>query len=361
MSGSSYDNTSKGTDVYRGWSSRDDSVRLEVKREHSRVVEEARSKIDRGEAVKPPKVNRDVREITDSRLARNVITHPSPSARRVVVVLVDNSGSNRKIADHLKTSSGYLMSFLRTVDPDAEIAFVYFSDHRDGPRCLQYSDFVAPTPVGDKVLFNSLERVEGAHGHDEPEAIECALHDAAQINFAHVPVADRTLILVTDSVAHGMGNPEDDGCPDQRSWRKSMEEVRKSYGKFVLVGSGSNKPMADIQRKFFETSFDTKGNGVSDETDIARNFIDLSDIESSDHRNGIVGNSILFVMARNTGKQGIPVFLAGLYAKWLQNPIFGTRTDELARTRISAFARLYLPGVMTSKEIESMLKDIFAD
>lgn len=355
-SGNSYNDSTKGVAAYDSWRSEDRGVRVEVERKHRADVAEARGKILRGEAVRPPTVNRDLREVTDPTLARNRITTPSKSARRAIVVLIDHSGSNRAISSHLRDSSGYLMSLLRAIDPDAEVAFIYFSDHGDRSRMHQYSDFVPPTPVGDKILFNSLNNVENASGQDFPEALECTLAEAAKINFGHIAKKDRTIIVVTDSVAHGMGHEEDDGCPDQVDWRQSMEDVRETYGNFILIGSGANPRLVDLQKKLFETE-----PGVLDKVAVALNFIDLSKIKSAAHRNGIVGNAIMFIIARNTGPQGVMAFLATLYAKWLKNPIFGEETDVLAKTRIRSLAELYLPGIMTREAIEQMLTDIFAE
>lgn len=358
-SSDSYGGSSKSYARYENLRSTKTEDRVKGWTDHREVVREAVAKIDRGE-IAPP-VQRDVAAVYEPSLAKNSITRPSASARRAVVVLVDNSGSNEAIATKLRDSSGYFTAFMRTVDPLAEVAFVYFSDHEDrGPRgqstMLQYTDFIPPTETGDKILLSSLKNVVAAHGDDEPEAIECALSTAAEIDFAHIPKANRTLVLITDSVAHGMGFPGDSGCPHQKSWRASMAEVRDTFGNFVMIGSGSNRQMRTYQQKFFETT-----PGVVDESDMALNFIDFSDIKSSVHRQGLVGNAILFCMARNAGKQAVQIFLAGLYAKWLKNPIFGQNTAAFAKDRIGSFARLYLGNVMDKSEVETLLLDIFAE
>ena len=357
-SGSSYSDSSAKSSGYSSWTSEDTSRRSEVLREHRAVLSNARMKIERGEVARPPPVQRDVSQVLDRGLAKNPITHPSSSAKRAVVVLVDNSGSNRAIAEHLRNSSGYFTAFLKVVDPDAEVAFIYFSDHCDGSRMMQYSDFISPTELGDKILYSSLANVSTANGGDTPEAIECALYEAANIDFAHVAQKDRTIILVTDSIPHGMKDYDggDEGCPEQRDWRTSMRDVRSTYGRFVLIGSGADTRMGAFQRRLFETSV-----GVSDEVDVSQNFIDLSTIYSSQHRNGIVGNAVLFVLARNGGKQAVPVFLARLFSKWMESPVFGMDTERLAKERISGFANLYLAEIMSKEEISKMLSEIFAD
>lgn len=309
----------------------------------------------------PPRVARDVAAVRDPSLVRLALTHPSPAARRAVVVLVDNSGSNREIASHIRNSSGHFAAMARLADAQSETAFIYFSDHCDGEREQQAVDFVPANDKGDRQLFSTLEQIHPASGGDEPEAIECALHAAAEIDFAHVPRENRMLILVSDVVPHGMEGVEkfgvrDDGCPNQRSWRRSMEEVRAAYGEFVFIGSGSSEMWRSLQLKLFETA-----PGVSDPEEVAVNFIDFSTIRSQAHRNGLVGNAITFVLARRAGRQPVLAFLSALYEKWLANPIFGRDSDGKARDRITNMARLYLRKMMTNEEIEQMLREVFAD
>lgn len=351
-SGSSFGESKGRTEAVYGLVSDDTGTRARAYEAYRGSTAKARDDIKAGRSTSAPAPKRDTTSLVDPSKARNTITRPSKNAKRAVVVLVDNSGSNRAIAAHFLQSSGHFTAFARALDPEAEVAFVYFSDHRDDYP-FQYADFAPPTEEGDKQLFNSFRQIQGQHGNDEPEAVECALLRASEIDFGSIPVQDRTIVLVTDVVAHGMGLTPDDGCPDQVSWRSAMQAVRKTYGKFVLIGSGGNPGMVPLQKQFFETS-----PGVSDVEEVARNFIDLSEIRTAAHRNGIVANAVLFVMARNNGKQSIQVFLASLYSKWLAVPVFGDRTDEMAKIRIRAFAELYLPGVLSDEEIQSTLADI---
>lgn len=351
-SGSSFGESKGRTEAVYGLVSEDTSTRARAYEAYRGSTAKAREDIAHGRVKASTGPQRDTNSLVDPSKARNTITHPSKTAKRAVVVLVDNSGSNRAIAAHFLQSSGHFTAFARAIDPEAEVAFIYFSDHKDDYP-FQYADFAPPTEEGDRQLFNSFRRIEGQHGNDEPEAVECALLRASEIDFGTIPVQDRTVVLVTDVVAHGMGLSPDDGCPDQVSWRSAMQAIRRTYGKFVLIGSGANPGMVPLQKQFFETA-----PGVSDLEEVARNFIDLSEIRTAAHRNGIVANAVLFCMARNAGKQSIQIFLASLYSKWLADPVFGSETDVMAQKRIRAFAELYLPGVLTGEEIQAILADI---
>lgn len=345
-SGSSWKDKEETAAVYRSYTS-SPTARSAALESHRAVISEAREKIVRGEAA--PKAARSTAEVYDRNLAKNRITHPSSQATDVIVVAVDNSGSNATIAQHLRDSSAHLVSFLKAINPRVEIAWVYFSDHGDGPGLKQEVDFLQPTQEGDKIMFSSLRQVNPAGGGDFPEAIECTLKDIAEIDFGHVPRERRALILVTDSVPHGMsGHGErDDHCPHQVDWRKSMASCREVFNSFEFVACGDNDRIARVQATM-----------MKDDSDTLENFINLSSIPEASHRKGIVGNVILFLAARRQGFQTVEMFLAMLYRSWMESPIFGTESDVLAKERIRSFGK-YIIGVEQSK-IDAMMRDILS-
>lgn len=368
MSGSSYKGTTRAVSNYESLRSADKEVRLDAHRVHREVVSKARVEIAEGRAVAPPKVQRNEREVYDPKLASNVLTVPEPGGTRAYLILVDNSGSNSSTAEHIKTSSGYLCANAQILVPNIRFGMMYCSDHGDGPRHIQYVNFVKPDEAGDKRLFSSLTNVFPASGRDLPESIECWLKDAANVQFGDIPKEMRTLVLVTDSWAHDgipseelselsrkySANFRDDGCPAQVSWRASMRAVREHYGSFVLIGSGNNPDIANWQRKLFENE-----QQMIDDVDAALNFIDLSTIPKQEHRNAIVGNALLFIMARDDSAQTMELFLSSLYAKWLLNPIFGGDTTERAEKQIRNFSK-YLAGIMSPAEIDALMTRVFA-
>jgi hypothetical protein len=341
MSGRSYDSYSRSIgSTHRAYRSGDEAERRRAEEERAERVAEARKRIDEGR-VGPREVRRH-EEVYDPSLARNAITTPAADAKRVHVVLIDNSGSNRRIADHLKQSSGYLLAALGAIDPESQVAFVYFSDHCDGPLVAQEVDYVSPDAKGDKVLHSSIAHVRPAGGGDEPEAIECALWDACDLDFGHVQ--ERHLYLVTDVVAHGMGLRGDDGCPKGRSWKEAIDRIRTTYRSFEVIGCGSDPHAAKLQEKF-----------VAPER-LSLDLIDLSAIPTHEHRCGITGNALLFLVARHRGLQNVEAFLMTLYEKWLAEPIFGANTDLGAREAIARFTK-YLDAPQA--KVRSMLDKIF--
>jgi len=309
-------------------------------------VHEARERVRDAPPKPPARPIRDTNETYDSDLIRNKITRPSEHASQVHVLLIDNSGSNRQMAEHLRKTSGYLLAMLRGIDPAAELAICYFSDHCDGENIRQDVDFVRSTEMGDKILYSTTRHVRGADGGDAAEAIECILWDICEINFAHVPKGRRHLTLVTDVVGHGMGLRDDNGCTRRRDWRKSVDRVYETFETFVVVGCSDQGYVGTLQTQFLRKER------------IVFDHVDLSSIHSLEHRLGICGNAFLFLASRAMGNQTAVAFLMTLYEKWLEDPIFGQKTDLAAQEAIERFLK-YLE--MSEEEKQAARARIFAE
>jgi hypothetical protein len=291
-----------------------------------------------------PRAKRATDELYDSELVTNKITKPAADVERVHIAIIDNSGSNATIAAHLRTSSGYFMSVLNQIDPKSQIAWMYASDHCDGNDFIQEVDFLSPGKKGDKALYSSLYHVHGAGGGDAAEAFECSLWQACDIDFG--AAKEKHLYLATDVVAHGMGMTSDEGCPNQRDWKKSKEKVYKTFDSFCVVGCGDDEETGKLQTKFLKTDR------------IPFDFIDLSSIKEARHRAAMTGNAILFLIARKVGLQNIELFLSFLYEKWLEDPIFGKDTDQRAKDMINRFGK-YIEGA-TDAEIKKVMAKILS-
>lgn len=345
MSGSSYRDYSRkyGSTIAR-LSSGSAAEREQAEGERAARLDARRNEIREGRVDKPKQ--RDTSEVYDRSAVKLGITAPPAEARRLHIVLVDNSGSNREIADHLKKSSAYVCSTLRNVDKDSAIAWIFFSDHEDGPGLMQEVDYVRPDEAGDRVMHSTLRHVRDADGGDAPEAIECALWRACEIDFGSVPKDQRFLYLVTDVVAHGMGMRGDRGCPERRDWRSSVQRVGQTYGGFMVVGCTTDRVTAELQAKFLTPER------------VAYDLIDLSQIKEVKHRLRITATALLFLIARQMGMQTAGNFLFFLYEKWLDDPIFGANTDLAAKEAIGRFLK-YLE--LDKAELEALENRIFAE
>lgn len=368
MSSDSYGNSDKGWGHYRESAERktnlercsrrltdtgvSESERREVEHERNRLETEARlaegdrlRRLEEARRTAEEKKERKKREkVYDKKYVRLGITKPKEGVERVHIVLVDNSGSNRLIARHLRNSSGHLVSALRSIDPQSQIAFCYFSDHCDGDGIRQEVDYISPDEEGDKILNSTVTHIRDVSGGDEAEAIECMLNEMCKLDFGKAKT--KHLYLVTDVVGHGMGLRSDDGCPFQRDWRDSLARVREVFDSFEVVGCSDNPHTGKLQQQFVAPKR------------LAYDLIDLSQIREHEHRLAITGNTLLFLIARRMGTQTAEMFLGFLYEKWNSDPVFGANTDLRAKEAIRRFAK-YLET--PAEETEKMLAKIFGE
>lgn len=343
MSGSTYDSH----ETYRSKSyasAESDEERERLLNERRLRVEESRSSV--GTKSTKPRDIRDARELYDKNLVHKTVTRPAPDVKRVYVILIDNSGSNRKIANHFRNSTNYLRVNLGLLDPEAQFVFAYVSDHCDRNMYWQPIDYLYANEEGERILTSTLFHVEEADGGDAPEAFECTLWDACKLDFGDVK--ERHLILVTDVVGHGMGLGRDEGCTQQRDWRDTLDLVEKTFTTFEVIGCGDEPHVAKLQEQFIAHAHPEN---------LAMNFISLAYIKEHQHRLGIVLNAFLLLVARHRGLQSLEGFLSRLYEKWIDDPIFGKHTDIRAREAIVRFGK-YIP--IQSSELAQMMSRVLS-
>jgi hypothetical protein len=336
----SYHETSSSFDA-------DEAVRREARERRRERLNEHRSDLGRERA----RETRNEDQVHDTSKVRLGIKSPRAGVNRLHVFLVDNSGSNERIAKNIRAGSGYLVATLNAVDPEAQYAFMYFSDHRDGMRFIQEIDWFGPDEEGDVILNSTNRQIMPANGHDAPEAIECALKRACELDFGDAE--EKHLYLVSDQIAHGMSTQEyaaifggDEGCPKGQMIQDSIGMVRQVYRSFQMVGCAEHPVVGKIQRQFFT------------DARVALDHLDLSHVKSPSHRLQLVSNALLFLVARHQGMQSVEMFLSALYEKWLADPVFGMASDTKARGQIHSFGE-YLEA--PQEQIEAMMQRIFGE
>jgi len=350
-SGGSYRGTEEKFSVYKSTDPSADETAAAAERERIAADRVARIMESRARIEAENPVESEVRStvgLYDRRMVRNRITRPDSSAREITVWIVDNSGSNRVVADRIRLISGQMLATMGIIlGKDVQLAIIYGSDHSDGSGYRQDVDFLNPDAKGDRVLYSTTHDVFGASGGDDAEAFECLLRDASAIDFGHVSKEKRHLILVTDVVGHGMGMHDDHGCVHRVDYRRSIEDVYRTYGTFQVIGTGTTERIGNLQRQFLH----------ADRVDM--DFLNMRFIRDMEHRLGMISNAMLFLMARNQGTQVAKTFLSFLYEKWLSNPVFGQDTDLRARDAIKQFFQ-FIEG-MTPDLQQEWEEEIFGD
>lgn len=347
MSAGSYESYSEKMRGAESYTNSNPEVRREAEWGRARRMRAASDRASHEAPRERAKAPEPIRQVIDSSLARNTITTPPKKAVEVHIIMVDNSGSNRAIADSLKRSAGYLHAVCGQIAGDATLAMLFFSDHCDGPSLFQEVDYTTPGKDGENVLRASIDKIGGAGGGDEPEAIECALFKMCDLDFGHVAKDRRYLYLVSDQVAHGMGyDGPDNGCPDQKDWRRALKLVAETYGSFQVVASGQDKKTFALQKQFLSKE---------------RLQFDLMDLATGklthDERCRLVTNALLLFIARNRGQQAVTTFIMLLVEKWLAEPQYGSETLPRAKRQIEDFCQ-YLE--ITEQKKAELLSQVFA-
>lgn len=306
---------------------KDEKAKESYVKERKARIEKTRDEVKSGHVHKEEV--RDTRNLYDRSLVTKVITRPSTSAKIAVIVGIDNSGSNRTIADHVKSSSGYIIASLEAiVSSEVNLAFMFFSDHCDGQELWnQEIDYITPSEQGDRALYSSMQHIKNAGGGDPPEAIECLFKRASELEFP--ASVKKIFVLITDQVAHGMmSDVGDDGCPYQVSWKKSLNDLRKNFDHFYMIGCGDDQNICQQQLRFFENA-----NAKFD-------FMSLADVKKASHRMKLTPTALIFLIAREKGQQAVKSLLCTLYEKWLSNTSeFGSDADLSARRAIARFTK----------------------
>jgi len=323
--------------------------RVAAEAEHARKVEEARERI-KSNPPPPPAASRSAAKTArfyDRSLVRLGITTPASDAEGLYYVLVDNSASNDLIRSHIRATVEYVLGTACALLPKHQIVFDFVSDHEDGDSLfMQEIDYVFPDEQGVKTLGSSVQHVYNADGGDIPECFACPLERISKLNFGKVPKERRHIILVTDSIPHGFGWEGDNGCDARLEWGSTLRKVQETFATFQVIGCPmpGDRIMLKLQKKMLP-----EGKARYD-------FLDISTVRDHERRKALVSTAILFLMARNKGRQTVEGFLAALYLKWLKEPIFGGQTDSNAREQITTFAT-YIEA--SQEEIDALLERIF--
>ncbi len=329
MSGGNYNDYGSRTQRTRDIYSEDATVSRRAEEERQRRMREDAERASREAPRERAKPMETKKVEVDTSLARNRIGAPPKEAEELTILLIDHSASNKLISRAVRQGGAYLHAILAALAPRGTIAIIFFSDHSDGDELMQEADYTIPGERGVQILRASIDKVRDANGGDLPEAIECALLRASNLNFGKIPKEKRHLILVSDQVAHGMsgkGGQHDEGCPDQVHWKDSLKRVHDAYSTFQMIACGDQPHIFELQKQFIAPE---------------RQQFDLVDMSTGrlthDERCRLVTNFVLLLVARSRGEQTVEGFLLTLVEKWIAEPQYGAETIPRAKQQIKNF------------------------
>lgn len=159
-----------------------------------------------------------------------------------LILAFDVTGSMSPWIQNVREKVDYLAQGLFKL-MDVKIGLIGVGDHCDGPFLLQ------PHPLtGDlEAVRRSVNEIRSTSGGDFPEAFECL--------FKHLNEDPRwtwdrptILVLITDSVPHGMAGAGDAGCPDGVDASAELARLQQKLKSFYLVNCGNHEASIRIQR-----------------------------------------------------------------------------------------------------------------
>jgi Mg-chelatase subunit ChlD len=159
-----------------------------------------------------------------------------------LILAFDTTGSMRPYIENVREKIEYLAKGLLRL-MEIRIAILGIGDHSDGHYMLQ----VFPLSDVFEELKRSIDSVRDTGGGDPPEAFECLfrhLNEESPYDFSTPTV----LVLITDSVPHGVGGAGDRGCPDRVDARAELARLQRKLKSFYLVNCGAQEEAVRIQK-----------------------------------------------------------------------------------------------------------------
>lgn len=187
----------------------------------------------------PPKTKRA------SRVRPPVTTRVSrPKGKVNVLLALDTTSSMGEYRDNIREKAKYLLGEITQLLPqlagNIEMAVVGIGDHCDGNLMIQPTAF-----SGDIATLKShIESILDTDGGDFPEAFECSFKI---MNTWDIEGTNTILILVTDSVPHGMESRDDNGCPDNVDWKTELGALKKKLKAFYVVSCSGYQRVKRLQ------------------------------------------------------------------------------------------------------------------
>lgn len=195
-----------------------------------------------------------------------------PTGKINLVLALDTTDSMGDARENMRDKSQYLYEDITQLLPelvgDMQIAFVGIGDHGDSP-------LMQPTAFSDnvQVLKSHLESIINTSGGDIAEAFECLFQE---MNRWDLNDTNTVVMLVTDSVPHGMMSRGDDrGCPFNVNWETELASLKKKIRGFYLVSCSTTAVMQRLQKRLVddENHFIDLGGNITRLTNVVHGII----------------------------------------------------------------------------------------
>lgn len=148
-----------------------------------------------------------------------------------VVMAFDTTGSMDVYLNEVQMHIQLIVREIRKRVPDARIAVIAYKDHEQGPyvtRTLPFSD-----KEDDIITFLRSHEIAPGAGGGGPEAVECALYEANQLDWSPGNKG-KALILIGDKPPHGVMDAFEE-CTRGRDYREETNRLIQKHVKMYTV------------------------------------------------------------------------------------------------------------------------------
>jgi Mg-chelatase subunit ChlD len=157
-----------------------------------------------------------------------------------LILAFDTTGSMRPWIQNVREKVDYLSEGLFKL-MDIRIGLIGVGDHCDEQFMIQAHPLTRE--LAD--MKRAVHDIRSTSGGDYPEAFECLFK---YLNEQPKPERPTVLVLITDSVPHGMSGEGDAGCPDNVDARAELATLMKRLRSFYLVNCGNHEASIRIQK-----------------------------------------------------------------------------------------------------------------
>jgi hypothetical protein len=185
----------------------------------------------------PQPVAQKTKDADDEPLA---VAAPATKKPLDLILAFDTTGSMRPWIQNVREKVEYLSEGLFKL-MDIRISLIGVGDHCDGRFMLQIHPFTHS--LDD--MKQAVHDIRNTSGGDFPEAFECLFKNLNERSKFERPTV---LVLITDSVPHGMSGQGDGGCPDNVDARAELATLMPKVRSFYLVNVGNHEASIQIQK-----------------------------------------------------------------------------------------------------------------
>ena len=164
-------------------------------------------------------------------LAKPILEKAQQQHALEVIFMFDTTGSMDVYLTEVQTHIQLIVREIHKRVPGAHISIIAYKDHDQGP----YVTLTLPFSDNEDEIINFLRSPDIAPGlgGGGPEAVECALRDANQLQWS-TGIKGKAIILIGDKPPHGVMDSFEE-CSRHVDYRREIDQLKDKYVKIYTV------------------------------------------------------------------------------------------------------------------------------